>query len=69
MEAATVPARPPAASILDRVRGVVGRVGLPLLLLALPIAFGINDLITEGNLSRLGNNLVDGLSNGAGGLP
>jgi len=65
MEAATVPARPPAASILDRVRGVLGRVGLPILLLALPIAFGINDLITEGNLSRLGNNLVDGLSNGA----
>jgi len=65
MEAASVPARPPAASILDRVRGVVGRVGLPLLLLALPVAFGINDLVTEGNLSRLGNNLVDGLSNGA----
>jgi branched-chain amino acid transport system permease protein len=35
------------------------------LLLALPVAFGINDLRTDGNLIRLGNNLVDGLSNGA----
>jgi branched-chain amino acid transport system permease protein len=31
----------------------------------MPIAFGIHDLSTSGNLSRLGNNLVDGLSNGA----
>jgi len=65
MEAASVPARPPAASILERIRGVLGRIGLPILLLALPVAFGVNDLITEGDLSRLGNNLVDGLSNGA----
>jgi len=65
MEAASVPARRPAASILDRIRGVLGRIGLPILLLALPVAFGVNDLITEGDLSRLGNNLVDGLSNGA----
>jgi branched-chain amino acid transport system permease protein len=35
------------------------------LLLALPVAFGIHDLRTDGNLIRLGNNLVDGVSNGA----
>jgi branched-chain amino acid transport system permease protein len=35
------------------------------LLLAMPVAFGIHDLSTTGNLTRLGNNLVDGLSNGA----
>ncbi len=35
------------------------------LLLAMPVAFGIHDLSTEGNLVRLGNNLVDGVSNGA----
>ncbi|MBW3665913.1 MAG: branched-chain amino acid ABC transporter permease [Actinobacteria bacterium] len=31
----------------------------------MPVAFGVHDLATEGDLSRLGNNLVDGLSNGA----
>ena len=35
------------------------------LLLAMPVAFGIHDLSTTGNLTRLGNNLVDGVSNGA----
>ena len=31
----------------------------------MPVAFGIHDLSTTGNLTRLGNNLVDGVSNGA----
>jgi len=31
----------------------------------MPVAFGLNDLATDGNLTRLGNNLVAGLSNGA----
>jgi branched-chain amino acid transport system permease protein len=63
MEAASLPAaRPPLAL---RVREAVGRYGLIAVLLALPIAFGINDLSQEGNLTRLGNNLVDGLSNGS----
>src|SRR4051812_50183335 len=31
----------------------------------MPVAFGINDLATEGNLTRLGNNLIDGISNGS----
>ena len=31
----------------------------------MPVAFGIHDLTTDGNLTRLGNNLVDGVSNGA----
>jgi branched-chain amino acid transport system permease protein len=35
------------------------------LLAAMPVAFGIHDLSTTGSLTRLGNNLVDGLSNGA----
>jgi branched-chain amino acid transport system permease protein len=35
------------------------------LLLAMPVAFGIHDLSTSGSLTRLGNNLVDGVSNGA----
>src|SRR3712207_9346832 len=63
MEAASLPAaRPPLAL---RVREAVGRYGLIALLLALPVAFAIDDLSTEGDLTRLGNNLVDGLSNGS----
>jgi len=64
MEAATLPAeaRPPLAL---RVREAVGRYGLIALLLVLPVAFAIDDLRTDGNLTRLGNNLVDGLSNGS----
>jgi branched-chain amino acid transport system permease protein len=36
-----------------------------MVLLVLPVVYGIQDLQQEGDLSRLGNNLVDGLSNGA----
>jgi branched-chain amino acid transport system permease protein len=37
-----------------------------MVLLVMPVAFAISDLTgDEGDLSRLGNNLVDGLSNGA----
>jgi branched-chain amino acid transport system permease protein len=43
----------------------MGKYGLVLLLLVLPVVYGVNDLVTEGDLSRLGNNLVDGISNGA----
>jgi branched-chain amino acid transport system permease protein len=63
MEAATVPARPAVRG--DRLRAFVGTYGLILVLLALPVAFGISDLVHDGNLTRLGNNLVDGVSNGA----
>jgi branched-chain amino acid transport system permease protein len=47
------------------VRSFLERYGLILLLLVLPVAYGLQDLSNEGNLSRLGANLVDGLSNGA----
>jgi branched-chain amino acid transport system permease protein len=47
------------------VRGFVSRYGLIAVLLVLPVVYGIQDLQQEGDLSRLGNNLVDGLSNGA----
>ena len=54
-----------ASSPLATVRKYLSRYGLVALLLVLPVAYGINDLLTEGDLSRLGNNLVDGVSNGA----
>ncbi|HEX8156314.1 MAG TPA: branched-chain amino acid ABC transporter permease [Solirubrobacteraceae bacterium] len=46
-------------------RSFASRYGLIGVLLVMPVAFGIHDLQTEGDLSRLGNNLVDGLSNGS----
>jgi branched-chain amino acid transport system permease protein len=65
MEAATVPAERPAVRG-ETLRRIISNYGLIAILLALPVAYGISDLTSgEGDLSRLGNNLVDGLSNGA----
>jgi branched-chain amino acid transport system permease protein len=61
-EAARVPVR---ANTWDRVRGYIGEYGLIALLLVMPVVYGIQDLSDDGNLTRLGNNVVDGLSNGA----
>jgi branched-chain amino acid transport system permease protein len=63
MAAASVPAAPPGA--LVAVRRFLTQYGLIIVLLIMPVAFGIHDLRTEGDLSRLGNNLLDGLSNGS----
>jgi branched-chain amino acid transport system permease protein len=63
MEAATVPET--AAVPRQRLRNLVSTYGLLALLLVMPVAFAIHDLSTEGDLSRLGANLVAGLSNGA----
>jgi branched-chain amino acid transport system permease protein len=62
MASATLPVSRPLGL---RVREFLGRFGLIGVLLAMPVAFGLNDLLVDGNLSRLGNNLIDGLSNGA----
>jgi len=50
---------------LDSVKTFLERYGLIALLFIMPVAYGIQDLSDDGNLARLGNNLVDGLSNGA----
>jgi branched-chain amino acid transport system permease protein len=63
MEAATLPARPAVKG--DRLRAFIGTYGLILVLLALPAYFAVYDLVNDGNLTRIGNNLVDGISNGA----
>lgn len=47
------------------VRDFLGRYGLILVLLVLPVYYGIHDLQDQGNLSRLGGNVKDGLSNGS----
>jgi branched-chain amino acid transport system permease protein len=62
MEAASIPAGPPAS---ERIRAVIGTYGLTAVLLVMPVAFAIDDLSTDGNVVRLGENLVAGLSNGA----
>ena len=54
-----------AAPTSDAVREFISSYGLIVVLLALPVYYGIQDLSDDGNLTRLGNNLVDGLSNGA----
>ena len=66
MEASTEAARLPVrANTWDRVRGYIGEYGLIALLLVMPVLYGIQDLSEDGSLARLGNNVVDGLSNGA----
>jgi branched-chain amino acid transport system permease protein len=65
MEAASVPATRPAAPG-QAARDFVSKYGLIVVLLAMPVYYAISDLTgDEGDLSRLGNNLIDGLSNGA----
>jgi branched-chain amino acid transport system permease protein len=62
-----------AASALGRARNRFAimssdrfsKYGLIALLLAMPVWFAIDDLASDGNLTRLGNNFVDGLSNGS----
>jgi branched-chain amino acid transport system permease protein len=46
-------------------RSFLSKYGLILVLLALPLYYGIHDLSEEGDLSRLASNLKDGISNGA----
>src|SRR5918911_4231844 len=64
MEAATISARPRPRSGAA-VRRALDRYGLILVLLAMPVAFGVHDLIKDGNLVHIGTNLKDGISNGA----
>jgi branched-chain amino acid transport system permease protein len=66
LEASTEAARLPVrTNTWDRVRGYIGEYGLIAVLLVMPVVYGIQDLSDDGSLTRLGNNVVDGLSNGA----
>jgi branched-chain amino acid transport system permease protein len=49
----------------EAVREFISRYGLIAILLILPVVYGIQDLSQDGNLTRLGDNIVEGLSNGA----
>src|SRR3954453_7202838 len=69
MEASTSTAPPAAAydaGAGETFRRLANKYGLIILLLALPVAYGIKDLTgPEHDLSRLANNLWQGLSNGS----
>ena len=65
MESASIPVRPTRRSRGEVAREYVSRFGLIAILLILPVAYGIQDLQDDGNLSRLATNIKDGLSNGA----
>jgi branched-chain amino acid transport system permease protein len=62
--AADISRRGPSAA-LRIARIWLSRYGLIVFLLILPVAFGLNDLIAHGSLTRIGENLKDGISNGA----
>jgi branched-chain amino acid transport system permease protein len=64
MEASTVPSRR-ARRVRGDISQEVAKWALVGLLLIMPVAFGIHDLSTDGNLTRLATNIKDGLSNGA----
>jgi branched-chain amino acid transport system permease protein len=49
----------------DAVRDFVGKYGLIIILLILPVAFGISDIKNDHSLTRLAENIKDGISNGA----
>jgi branched-chain amino acid transport system permease protein len=50
---------------LDATRTFLQRYGLILVLVAGPVYYAIHDLAVDGNLVRIGNNLVAGVSNGS----
>ncbi len=66
MEAAGISAdaalKPKTSEVISE---FISKYGLIAILIAFPAYYGIQDLIDDGNLTRLGNNLMDGLSNGA----
>ncbi len=64
MEAASATATPPRRRS-EAVREFISRYGLIAILLVLPVVYGIDDLSKDGNLTNLGANLVEGVSNGA----
>ncbi|MEA2130323.1 MAG: branched-chain amino acid transport system permease protein [Solirubrobacteraceae bacterium] len=64
VETATA-AKPHGRRPADALREAFSKYGLILVLAALPVYLGVTDLIHDGSLTQLGNNLVLGLSNGA----
>jgi branched-chain amino acid transport system permease protein len=66
VEAASVPADGVGSKTpVEAMRAFGQRYGLIIVLLAGPVYYAIHDLAVDGNLVRIGNNLVAGISNGS----
>jgi branched-chain amino acid transport system permease protein len=66
LEAATISAGPRGFTrFREAFAGFMNQYGLIIILLAMPVYYGIKDLHDTHSLAPLGNNLVAGLSNGA----
>src|SRR5436305_12609894 len=66
MEAAALPVRRALRSTaVTAVRRFLGRYGLIIVLLFLPVFYGVQDVIDHGSLTHIFENLKDGVSNGA----
>jgi branched-chain amino acid transport system permease protein len=62
---ATITSPGTAGTALGVLRRFISRYGLILVLLVLPVVYGIQDLQHDHNLTRLATNFKDGLSNGS----
>src|SRR3954453_1826736 len=65
MEASTASPSTYQLSAGGRLQAFANKYGLYVVLLALPVFYGIKDLSKDGNLQHLGQNLFNGLSNGS----
>jgi branched-chain amino acid transport system permease protein len=64
-EAPSLPTATSRPRIGDVVRDAISKWGLLAVLAALPVFYAVKDLSEEGDLSRLGQNIFQGLSNGS----
>jgi branched-chain amino acid transport system permease protein len=65
LEAASIPVRATRAAPLSALQAFASRYGLIIVLAALPVAFGVSDVIHGHGLTHIFQNLKDGVSNGA----
>src|SRR3954452_19370852 len=65
MEASSVTASGQGANVGTAIRSFFSKYGLIIVLLLLPVRYGIQDLQDDGNLTHLATNVKDGLSNGS----
>jgi branched-chain amino acid transport system permease protein len=65
MEASSATAPAPRNSLGSTIRSWLSRYALFLVLLALPVWYGVHDLQNDGNLTHLATNFKDGISNGS----
>src|SRR3954452_14062906 len=65
MEASTASPSTYQLSVGGRLQAFANRYGLYVVLLALPVFYGIKDLSSDGNVQHLGQNILNGLSNGS----